>query len=241
MKRTKLFLLLIVFFSAVTLAACGGGDGGGGDGGGPSGGGGGTTVTDIDGNVYNTVTIGTKVWLKENLKVTKYRNGESIGTTTPATLDISSETAPKYQWAYGGEEDIAAVYGRLYTWYAATDSRGICPTGWHLPTDAEWTMLTDYLGGAAVAGGKMKEAGEAHWITPNTGADNSSGFTALPGGYRYFDGTFDYGGYGGYWWSATTELSATNAWIRFLSYSSTSAHRPNGNKNYGNSMRCVRD
>ena len=124
------------------------------------------TVTDIDGNVYNTVTIGTQVWMKENLKVTKYRNGDAIGITTPATLDIWGETSPRYQWAYDGNESNVATYGRLYTWYAVTDSRGVCPTGWHVPTDSEWTTLTDYLGGESVAGGKMKEAGTTHWNSP---------------------------------------------------------------------------
>ncbi|MBI5184900.1 MAG: fibrobacter succinogenes major paralogous domain-containing protein [Nitrospinae bacterium] len=93
--------------------------------------GGGKTVTDVDGNVYNTVTIGTQTWMKENLKVTKYRDGTAIPTTT---ADISAETSPAYQWAYNGDESNAAAYGRLYTWHAATDSRGLCPAGWHLPT-----------------------------------------------------------------------------------------------------------
>ena len=110
----------------------------------------GSTVTDIDNNVYNTVIIGTQIWLKENLKVTKYRNSDTITTT----------------WAYNGNESNVSTYGRLYDWYAATDSRGLCPTGWHLPTDAEWTTLTDYLEGLSVAGGKLKEAGTTHWNSP---------------------------------------------------------------------------
>ncbi|MBI5044211.1 MAG: hypothetical protein HZC10_10380, partial [Nitrospirae bacterium] len=194
-------------------------------------------VIDIDYNVYNTVTIDTQVWMKENLKVTKYRNGEAIPTTT---ADISGETAPKYQWALYNDENNVTTYGRLYTWYAATDSRGICPTGWHLPTDAEWTTLTDYLGGLAVAGGKMKEAGTAHCITPNTGADNSSGWTALPGGYRLSDGTFDDVGYYGYWWSAT-EYDAAYAWDRGLYTYGASAGRYYTDKLDGFSVRCVRD
>ena len=195
------------------------------------------SVTDIDGNVYNTVTIGTQVWMKENLKVTKYRNGDAIGTTTS---DISSETSPKYQWAYNGDEGNVATYGRLYTWYAATDSRGLCPTGWHLPTDTEWTTLTDYLGGGSVAGGKMKEAGTTHWSSPNTSADNSSGFTALPGGYRYYFGPFGNIGSYGYWWSAT-EYNTTSAWYRGLYYGTSDAHRDYYYKDNGFSVRCVRD
>ena len=123
------------------------------------------TVPDIDGNVYNTVTIGTQVWMAENLKTTKYRNGDLIGTTTPATLDISGESYTKYQWAYDGNESNVATYGRLYTWYAVTDTRNVCPTGWHVPTDAEWTTLTTFLGGESVAGGKLKETGTTHWAS----------------------------------------------------------------------------
>ena len=201
----------------------------------------GATVTDINGNVYNTVTIGAQVWMKENLKATKYRNGDAIHTTIPPTLDISGEATPKYEWAYGNSTNNVAVYGRLYTWYAATDSRGLCPTGWHLPTDAEWTLLTDYLGGEVVAGGKMKESGTAHhWYSPNTGADNSSGWTALPGGYRNYNGTFNYIGYNGVWWSATEGVAAT-AWSRYLSYSDAVAYRDYNDKSHGFSVRCVRD
>ena len=136
MKKVRMFLLLIAMIAAVTLTACGGGGGGGGSsdsgsGGGGDGSSGATTVTDIDGNVYNTVTIGTQVWMKENLKTTKYRNGETI-------LNTASFSD---QWAYGDNESKIPVYGRLYTWYAATNVRGLCPTGWHVPTDAEWTLL----------------------------------------------------------------------------------------------------
>jgi uncharacterized protein (TIGR02145 family) len=146
-------------------------------------------ITDVDGNVYTSVTIGTQVLMVENLKTTRYRNGDLIGTTTPATKDIHAEANPKYQWAYDGNESNVVTYGRLYTWDAVTDSRNLCPTGWHVPSDAEWTTLT-YLGGESAAGGKLKEAGTAHWLAPNTGATNESGFTALPGGIRDTDGDF---------------------------------------------------
>lgn len=195
----------------------------------------------IDGNVYNTVTIGTQGWMKENLKVTKYRNGDAIPTTTPATLDISGETSPKYQWAYNGDNNNAATYGLLYTWYAITDSRGVCPTSWHVPADSEWTTLTGYLGGGTVAGGKMKEAGTTHWNSPNTGADNSSGFTALPGGYRFSNGTFVSIGGSGSWWSAT-ESGERGAWDRGLLYNHGGVFRSSYfNKGDGVSVRCVRD
>ncbi len=109
--------------------------------------------------IFNAIIIGTQVWLQENLKTTRYNNGDLIGTTTPATFDIRPESTPKYQWAYEGNESKADTFGRLYTWYAVTDSRGICPIGWHVPADAEWTTLTDFLGGTSVAGGKMKTTG----------------------------------------------------------------------------------
>ena len=196
---------------------------------------------DIDGNIYTTVKIGTQTWMASNLKTTKYRNGDPIGTTTPATLDISAETAPKYQWAYAGNGSNVFIYGRLYTGYAVTDSRGICPTGWHVPTDAEWTTLTTFLGGSSVAGGKLKEASSSHWISPNTGATNSSGFTALPGGYRNTDiWSFVAVGYDGDWWSST-ETSTTSLLNRFMLYSYSEVGRGTVNKSSGASVRCIRD
>jgi uncharacterized protein (TIGR02145 family) len=197
-------------------------------------------VLDIDGNSYNTVKIGTQVWMAENLKTTKYRNGDLIGTTTPATIDISGESSPKYQWATNNNESNVAAYGRLYTWYAATDSRNICPTGWHLPTVAEWTTLSSYLGGESVAGGKLKETGTTHWISPNTGATNESGFTALPGGYRDNFGTFSLFGYTGNWWSST-EYSASDANYRSLPYDFSNVRNSYYGKRGGFSVRCLHD
>jgi len=133
--------------------------------------------TDGDGNNYSVVQIGTQLWIAENLKTTKYRNGELIETTIPETLDISGLAAPKYQWVGGDGNDVS--YGRIYTWYAATDNRNISPTGWHVATDAEWTSLITYLDGEDAAGGKLKETGTTHWKSPNKGAGNESGFTAI--------------------------------------------------------------
>jgi uncharacterized protein (TIGR02145 family) len=198
------------------------------------------SIKDADGNVYTSVTIGTQVWMVENLKTTKYRNGDLIGTTTPATLDISSELAPKYQWAYYGDESNVNAYGRLYTWYAVTDTRNVCPTGWHVPTDAEWTTLTTYLGGDSVAGGKLKETGITHWTTPNTGATNETGFTALPSGYRYLDGSINNSGLIGFWWSST-EYSATDAYFSFMICYFSTLRRLYDNKKYGFSVRCLLD
>lgn len=198
-------------------------------------------MTDQDGNIYKTVTIGTQIWMAENLKTTRYNNGELIGTTTPAATDISGESTPGYQWAYDGNESNVASYGRLYTWYTVNDSRNLCPTGWHVPSDAEWTILTTCLGGESVAGGKLKETGTTHWQSPNTGATNETGFTALPGGLRYQDGTFDFiGGYG-YWWSSTQHDPPTT-WERNIYYNFTSVLKEGYFlKTYGFSVRCIKD
>jgi len=199
------------------------------------------TITDIDGSVYNTLKIGTQIWMAENLKVTKYRNGDLIGTTIPATLDISDESAPKYQWAYKGNESNVASYGRLYTWYVVKDSRGLCPTGWHVPSDAEWTILIDYLGGRDVAGGKIKEIGTSHWMSPNTGATNESGFTGLPSGCRFPDGGFwYYTGLGG-WWSATETSNAGLAWGNETYYENSRVQIFSSDEKSGIAVRCVRD
>ncbi len=198
------------------------------------------TVTDIDGNVYPTVSIGTQVWMKENLKVTRYRNGDLIGTTTSATLDVSGESSPKYQWACNGDEDNVAVYGRLYTWYAVTDSRNVCPAGWHLPTDAELKTLVTYLGGAKIAGGKLKETGHSHWESPNTGATNETGFTALPGSYRSITGEFNHFGNCGGWWSSSV-MNTYMAWTLYMTaIVSYSGMYPYG-KSLGFSVRCLKE
>jgi uncharacterized protein (TIGR02145 family) len=198
------------------------------------------TVTDVDGNTYPTIGIGNQIWMASNLKTTKYRSGVLIGTTNPATQDISAESTPKYQWAYGGNENNAAVYGRLYSWYAVTDTRNVCPVGWHIPTDAEWTTLTNFLGGESSAGNKLKEAGTSHWTIPNTSATNSSGFTALPGGNRDGTGTFSFNGANGGWWSST-ENNTTFSWFRFLFYDSGLVSRGYFNKSFGFSVRCIKD
>jgi len=146
-------------------------------------------VKDVDGNSYKTIKIGNQIWMAENLKTTHYANGDAIPDGTGAG-DISGETDPKYWFAYVDDLNNVTTYGRLYTWYTVIDSRNVCPDGWHVPTDTEWTTLTDYLGGTSVAGGKLKETGTTHWTTPNTGATNETGFTALPGGYRSNNGAF---------------------------------------------------
>ena len=201
------------------------------------------TVTDIDGNVYKTVRIGDQVWMAENLKTTRYRNGDTISTTSPATLNIMSESAPKYQWAYAGNDSNVAVYGRLYTWYAVTDSRNIAPTGWHVPTEAEWRTLINFLGGDSKARGKLKEAGTTHWKSPNTDATNESGFTALPGG-SHWDTIFVAIGMYGHYWSA--DMQAPDwAWRLALSYKDMDVNvntvLNSANPKIGWSVRCIKD
>jgi uncharacterized protein (TIGR02145 family) len=195
-------------------------------------------VSDKDGNVYKTVTIGNQVWLAENLKTTKYQNGDLIGTTTTSTSDISGENTPKYQWPSGGNESSVGIYGRLYTWYAVADSRNICPTGWHVPNNIEFSTLMSNLGGDDIAGGKLKETGTTHWASPNTEATNESGFTALPGGYRGYEGSYYFVGYTGYWWTAT-EADANNAWYRGLYYNGIYDHNLSNAKKAGFAVRCL--
>ncbi len=196
-------------------------------------------VTDYDGNTYETVTIGTQTWMAENLKTTHYKDGSVIPNITN-----NSEWGGLSTGAYGDYNNDPAnanTYGRLYNWYAAVDSRGVCPEGWHVPTDAEWTVLTDYLGGTTVAGGKLKETGTSHWNSPNTGATNESGFTALPGGYRDLsNGNYlDMGSYG-YFWSSTA-YNSDSAWYRYLNYYNSNVLRYNYYKHYGFSIRCAGD
>lgn len=208
------------------------------------------TITDIEGNMYKTITIGNQKWMAENLRTSKYRNGELISTTSPATLNLTGETSPKYQWSF----DIA--YGRLYTWYAITDTRNVCPSGWHVPSDAEWTTLTDYLTnnnyGYEGSGNDIAKsmASTSGWTTSSTvgavgynaSTNNSSGLTTLPSGYRSYSGTFAAIGASGngYWWAAT-EFNSTMAIYRALSYYGSTVTSSNADKRNGHSVRCVMD
>jgi uncharacterized protein (TIGR02145 family) len=185
------------------------------------------TMTDQNGNTYKTITIGTQTWMAENLRVTKYRNGDPIPNVTDNAAWVALTTGAYCSYGNTANKDDIASYGRLYNWYAASDSRNIAPTGWHLPSDAEWTTLTTYLGGETVAGGKMKEAGTTHWTSPNTSATNESGFTALPSGNRDSDGPFGILGDSGDWWSSTAN-GATDAWNRVMGYNYANCDRYGG-------------
>lgn len=200
------------------------------------------TVTDIDGNVYQTILIGTQCWMAENLNVTKFANGDPIGTTNPATLDISAEINPKYQWAYNGDEAQASVYGRLYSWHVVSDSRGIAPTGWHVPSEAEWDSLINELGGSAVAGAALKEAGTTHWTNPNAGATNTSGFSALPSGSRNLNGGFYDLQYHAAWWTITPSSGNQPAAYKMLHHNEIKVFSTYyGDAKIGLAVRCVKD
>ena len=205
----------------------------------------GTNISDVDGNSYKTVYIGTQQWIGENLKVSKYNDGTEIPNVTDNTQWGKLTTG---SWAYYNNSDsLGKIYGKLYNWYAVSPTtngnKNVCPTGWHVPTDAEWTVLTDYLGGSSVAGGKLKEVGTSNWHSLNTDATNTTLFSALPGGLRYGSGGYCYGvGDFGYWWSSS-EYDMTNAWIRDLKGSNGIITRSLGDKGKrsGYSVRCLKD
>lgn len=198
------------------------------------------TMTDQEGNTYKTIQIGTQVWMAENLRVTKYRNGDLIGTTSPSTLPLTGAGNPSYQWAGMNDENQVATYGRLYTWQAVTDTRNIAPTGWHVASSAEWTTLRDYLGGDSIAGGKLKETGMTHWLGNNYGATNESGFTALPSGLRDAGGLFYTDGKYASWWTSTEE-PPSNAWYSYVGGVSTTLVLLDSPKSEGYAVRCVKD
>ena len=196
------------------------------------------TVTDIDGNVYNTVTIGTQVWMVENLKVTHFNNGDSVPNVKDNMTWFNLKSGAYCD--YINIPDSSTTYGRIYNWYAVNDTRSLCPQSWHVPANTEWTKLTTFLGGESIAGGKLKEAGTLHWNAPNTGATNESGFTALPAGGRGDNGQFF--GIGQYsTWYSSTEVTGGYSWHRGVSYTNNEVTSGNGPGMYGFSVRCIRD
>jgi len=203
----------------------------------------GPNITDVEGNSYKTVYIGTQLWMAENLKTSKY----SDGTTIPNITDVAQwQKNTTGAWCYYDNNAANnAKYGKLYNWYAVSKktngNKNLCPTGWHVPTDAEWTVLVNYLDGASVAGGGMKEVGTTNWNSPNIGATNSSLFTGLPGGSRDFvDGNYYNFSYLGLWW-CSSESDANNAEVRYLYSSDDNAHSYADSKKNGFSVRCLRD
>lgn len=205
------------------------------------------TVTDIDGNVYHTITIGTQTWMVENLKTTKYRNGVSIPNVTANTTWNNLKTGAYCD--YNNDANNSATYGKLYNWYAINNN--LAPEGWHVPTDAEWTTLTKYFGGESIAGGYLKESGTSHWNDPNIVTSvpwtdpyqglstNKNEFKALPGGHRNIDGFYNIG-YFGYWWSSTSGADTDFGNYRYM-YNNYKGILSNQSHIVGFSVRCIKD
>ena len=219
-------------------------------------------VTDVDGNVYQTVKIGTQWWMAENLKTTHYADGTAVPLVESSSAwDSLGFTDKAYCWNYNSDKNMD-IYGGLYTWAAAMNGaasshsfpsgvQGVCPDGWHLPSDYEWQKLEMFLGMSLAEaekkgwrgtdeGGKLKEPYSVHWTSPNTGATNESGFTARPGGYRNSNGGFHYVGFNGQWWSSS-EYNSSQVWYRHLNSGDTRVARYYDGKDGGFSVRCVKD
>lgn len=193
-------------------------------------------VIDIDGNTYKTVTIGAQVWMAENLRTTKLNDGTEIPLVKDATA-WNNLTSQGFCW-YNNDEALKNIYGAIYNGYTVSTGK-ICPTGWHIAENEEWRILRSSLGDSLRAGGKLKEAGTEHWLTPNKGADNSIGFTALPAGLRYFEGTFSsLSSFSGIW-SATE--TGNEEWFVGLYHSDAAFIMDHRNKKHGFSIRCLKN
>jgi uncharacterized protein (TIGR02145 family) len=200
-------------------------------------------VRDNDGNTYSIVTIGTQMWLGDNLKTSTFNDGTGIPYVSSG-FDWASTTTPAFCWYNNSELDNKATYGGLYNWYAVNTGK-LCPAGWHVPSVDEFTTLLDYVGGTGIAGGKLKESGTAHWAAPNLGATNGSGFAALPGGGRYNiyseGGAFADIGYYGYFWSATSSTTASNAYSYDMYFNLYLVSKDEFSKRDGGSVRCIKN
>ena len=218
-------------------------------------------LTDIDGNVYRIVTIGSQTWMKDNLRTTKYRNGDTIGTTDPATKSISSEISPKYQWSYDGNESNVDVYGRLYTWHTMSDSRNVCPMGWHVPADSDWVKMFTFLHDSGYVYDGSSPANINYSITKSMAAKSGwsassgvgnpgntdypdyidkSGFSALPGGYRNVTGDFSSILEDARWWSST-EVGALEGRMYIIYFNDSDLKTYSAHKNAGMYIRCIHD
>lgn len=195
------------------------------------------TVRDIDGNIYTTVEIGLQTWMAENLKTTSYKDGQPIPRIMDDAVWQSDEKGAYCH--YNNEFSNKYLYGALYNWHAVHTGL-LCPDGWHVPADIEWTILADFLDGEIGAGGKLKEAGTTHWDSPNSGATNETGFTALPGGSRHSANGFYYLGSDGYWWTST-ESPGNLAFYRYLFSGDQNMRTYEGGQKDGYSVRCVKD
>lgn len=196
------------------------------------------TITDEQGNTYKIVAIGSQTWMAENLKTTKFNDNTDIPLVTDDTI-WSNITTPAYCWYNNDQETYGNTYGILYNYYAVNTHK-LCPAGWHIPDNAEWNNLIENLGGESVAGGKLKETGTSKWLSPNTGATNESGFTALPGGYRHYDFLFMNIGNAGYWWSSSN-VSFSVAYYYSIYYGYPSIFQNQSYVQFGYSVRCLKD
>jgi uncharacterized protein (TIGR02145 family) len=196
------------------------------------------TTTTTTTEAIPSILIGDQTWILRNLEVVTYANGDPIPEVQGATAWKALTTGA---WCYYNNDPAnGPIYGKIYNWYAVNDPRGLAPLGQHVPTDTEWTTLTTFLGGLTVAGGKLKEVGTTNWNAPNTDATNISGFTALPGGYRYNIGPFSNIGYIGYWWTSS-EYDTPNARYQYLASNTGTAFSFSSNKKLGFSVRCLID
>jgi uncharacterized protein (TIGR02145 family) len=199
-----------------------------------------TPLSDIEGNVYRTVIIGDQVWMAENLRTTKYFDNSEIPYVSDNTA-WSKLSSPACCWYKNDESKKDQKYGLLYNWFTINTGK-LCPTGWHIPSEDEWITLTNYLGGESYAGGKLKELGIGHWTSPNAGASDIFGFSALPGGYRsgLYSGSFRALGYIGWWW-AGKESDLEWARSRTLAFDESVIAKGKGLKINGYSVRCVKN
>lgn len=199
-------------------------------------------MSDQDGNLYRTIEIGQQTWMAENLRAAHFADGTEIPLVTELFY-WTSQKSPAY-CHYENDTIFRRIYGALYNWYAVADNRKICPDGWHVPSDAEFTALEAYLGGSDFAGMKIKEAGLAHWSSTNAGATNETGFTALPAGNRYWSSEYDFRDmkYNAMFWTATQPLpDGESAYFRYLSNTGVGISRNTWWKRSGFSVRCVKD
>jgi uncharacterized protein (TIGR02145 family) len=196
------------------------------------------TLTDIEGNLYNTVKIGDQVWMAENLKTKRYNDGSEIPLVTDAST-WGNLSSPGYSWYDNDETTYKDSYGALYNGYAVSTGK-LCPAGWHVPDRFEWQELRTFSGDSISGGGKLKEAGTSHWHSPNEGADNSTGFTAMPAGLRYFEGTFSSVSYFTSFWSGTV-IGNNDAWYMSLYYDDARIIMNHRSAKHGFSVRCLRD
>ena len=208
------------------------------------------TVQDADGNSYHTVLIGTQCWMKENLATTKYNDGTEIPNVSDPG-EWTTLTTAGYCWYTNDAASNKSTFGALYNWYAADNNpatkmasnggKNICPNGWHIPSQAEWMTLFSSVGSVGTAGGKLKQAGVANWSPPNTGADNSFGFTALPGGYRTTtNGAFYQITTNGFWYSSTA-IDANTVFYYGMVYNLNSINTFQNYNKFGLSLRCLKN